>query len=143
MRTFEEANLASAKQTYAVANTPLFLIRKLREDSAVLEISSSFEGSAIIEALKEVLEHNPQTPEEYVRPYVYLVALAQKPQNVFLRQALSLAGHEKWDWYEYVAAVLLETYMATQFQRVTPQNALQSYVSGIAGTDAETYVTIR
>lgn len=142
MTTFNEANLANAAQMYAVANTPLFLIRKLREDSAVFEIAASFDGAAIVEELKNVLQRDPQTPEDYVRPYVYIAALAQKSEDRFLRQAFSLPGHEKWDWYEYVAGALLEMYMATKIQTVLPKGTGHPYTSVVAGTDAVTLVTI-
>lgn len=142
MKKFDEANLANAAQMYAVANTPLFLIRKLREDSAVLEIAASFTGSAIADELKAILEREPRTTEDFVRPYVYLSALAQKPEDSFLRQALSLPGHERWDWYEFVAGALWEMYMATTVQTIGPKNVLLSCTASVAGTDAVTLLTI-
>lgn len=142
MRHLSEANLTNAVQMYAIANTPLFLIRKLREDSAVSEIALSFDGEVILEELRNVLRHDPQTAEDYARPYVYVVALAQKPEDRFLRQAFSLAGRQKWDWYEYVTGALLEMYMATKIQAVNPRGTAQDYTPVVAGTDAQTLVTI-
>lgn len=143
MKTFDEANLANATQMYAVANTPLFLIRKLREDSAVFEIAASFSGSVIVDELKAILEREPRTAEDFVRPYVYLGALAQKPEDSFLRQALALPGRERWDWYEFVAGALWEMYMATAVQTIGPKNVLlSSCTASVAGTDAVTLLTI-
>jgi hypothetical protein len=129
MTSFEEATLTQAAEMYAVANTPLFLVRKLREDSAASEISASFDGATILEELKKALLSAPRTPDEYVRPYVYLVALAQKSDNQFLQQALSLAGHERWDWFDYIASVLLETHVATGNQEVIAAPTTESYDS--------------
>lgn len=113
MKTLDEAHLARAASDYAVANTPLFLIRKLREDPVVHEISNSFRDEEILAAFRQAVEVEPQTAEDYVRPYVFLVALALKPRDICLRAAAQVPHMEKWDWLEYVQRVLVASYVPT------------------------------
>jgi hypothetical protein len=47
MKAFSEISFKDAAQTYAIANTPLYLLRKLHRDPFVHEISASFSGSQI------------------------------------------------------------------------------------------------
>lgn len=109
MNSFSEANLSGASRAYAVANTPLFLLRKLREDTAVLEISQSFSADAIYSELRTAIIAVPHDIVTTVRPYVYLVALAMKKNEDYLRQVATLPGIANWDWLEYIRQVLLET----------------------------------
>lgn len=116
----------SAADAYAVANTPLFLLRKLREDSAVAELASRFSGECILTALAESLKEKPKTLEEYVQPYAYLTALSMVPDRSFLDRAVSLDGSGSWEWFRYLHRVLAESDLPTSFAVVrvkSPQRA--------------------
>src|SRR5882724_11742419 len=102
MRSFAEVDFSQASHAYAVANTPLFLIRKLQQDPVVHEVSRSFSGEEILEELRRAVEHEPRGLVEYVRPYVYLAALSRQQQGVYLKTAGQLTNAAKWDWFEYM-----------------------------------------
>jgi hypothetical protein len=109
-----EFNLDQAALAYAVANTPLFLLRKLREDPLTREISSSFSGDTLFTELQNALKHRPESLQDYVRPYVYLVALSMKQEDRWLRDAVRIPSVESWNWFRYLQHVLLETYVPTE-----------------------------
>lgn len=109
MNSIAEANLQNAAQAYAVANTPLFLIRRLQEDSTVQEIATSFSGEEILAELQRSAARAPESLLDYTRPYVYLIALA-KQQNSDCLRAAGAVETKDWRWFSYMKDVLLETY---------------------------------
>src|SRR5208337_2829318 len=127
MTNFEDANLEQAALNYAVANTPLFLLRKVREDPVTREIADSFSGQAILAELRSSVDRSPENLLDYVRPYVYLVALSMKPEDVHLRAAARLPNIEKWNWLSYLQGVLLETYTPTESAVINLQPKMQQY----------------
>lgn len=110
----QDIDIREAVQVYALANTPLYLIRKLKEDANIQSLSRQFSGEELLTALEGSLRKNPQTLEDYVRPYSYLVALALLPKDTYLRDAAKLPNAAKWEWYPYVQSVLMETFTPTQ-----------------------------
>lgn len=139
--TIEQVDLSEASASYAVANTPLFLIRKIREDSSAVYIANNFSGDQILSALRMALEHEPTDICDYVRPYVYLVALSMKDTDSYLRCAADLPMARKWDWYCYVSLALLQAYAPTTqiaVQVSTPViNATASTTSSDASVEYE------
>lgn len=109
MNSLNEADLTAACGAYAVANTPYFLIRKLRQDPIVSEIARSFSADVLFAELGRALEARPDDSVGWVRPYVYLVALAMAGQDQKLREAADLPNANRWDWFDHMRRVLLET----------------------------------
>lgn len=104
--------LRQAESDFSVANSPLFLLRKLRVDPAVLDIATHASGETIFGALRKSLSKKPETIGHLVRPYVYLVALSMKPDLSYLHKAavLNTPNHK---WFGYLAKVLIDTYRST------------------------------
>lgn len=102
-------DLAQASQVYAVANTPLFLVRKLQADPSIRSVADTFSGEEIVEGLRSILDAEPTTTNEAVRPYALLIALWFKPEIEHLQMAAGLQS-EIYSWYEYIARALLSTF---------------------------------
>jgi hypothetical protein len=98
---------------YAVSNTPLFFLRKLREAYAPIELARTYSGEEIFDALREALVAHIETRTEYVSPYVFLMALARNPDGRYLKEVENLAGQERFDWFKYIWRVLVDTYSPT------------------------------
>lgn len=129
MTDLQKMNLKSAETSFALANTPLFLIRKLQADPVVLEIRQRFSEEEIYAALEYSLKQEPMNLSDAVRPYVYLVSLAGKSDMSFLRRAVEL-GSDHADWYHYIANVLLQTYKSTSISTYPiPNSAIMSHIS--------------
>lgn len=114
MRTLQDINLASASLTLAVANTPLFLLRKLRADPSVHEIAASFGGDEILAELSRLACSEPRDVIDYVRPYAFLVSLSMLPSIDYLKRVASIKGTDRWEWFSYIHRVLLDTYIPTE-----------------------------
>lgn len=114
MKTFADANLSNAARIFSVANTPLFLLRKLREDASVQEIGRSFLPDEILVELRNALSATPADVEDFVRPYVYLVALGtQDARHLEKIGALNDVQKWSWEWFEYLRQVLSEVSIPT------------------------------
>jgi len=136
MNSFAEANLREACQMYAVANTPLFLTRRLQENSVVQEIANSFSGDQILQEFRNATAHPPESLLDYTRPYVYLVALSKLPNSEYLRAA-NIQGAEKWRWLPYLKDVLLQTYIPLSTSNLLGETArLSPSYAALTRTDS-------
>jgi hypothetical protein len=82
----------SAKEAVLIANTPAFLLDRLRKDVAVQYVLDSMTPQEIVNTLREVLARPATDASDLVPRYVYLVALATidpKDQELW-NQILSL-----------------------------------------------------
>jgi hypothetical protein len=126
-------DLADAEMALAVANTPLFLLRKLRSDSSVQSISRAKSVAEILDALIFQLKRQPENLTQEVEPYVYLVALSMKRDLPSLKQAANMdAPHTKW--FRYLAEVLVDEYKPTLRENIEPTSQVDWAVSSSASS---------
>jgi hypothetical protein len=111
MKNIEEAKLIQACETFAVANTPIYLVRKLRMDQEVFEIGRTFSSDDILAAIRRAIQADPADLLNAVRPYAYLVALSMKPEIKGLQEAEKIEV-KPWRWYKFISNYLLETWSA-------------------------------
>jgi len=97
----------AAMQAFALANTPLFVVRKLRSDPEVLALSARSSPEHLLDKLNTSLSRKPRSLRSAVMPYVYLVALFLKhdPRHLDLARRLDGSHH---DWYNYIANALFQ-----------------------------------
>lgn len=119
MTTPSEIDLNQACEAFAIANTPLFLVRKLQADPAVHAARDRFSGQQLFDILLEALRDEPKSIIDSVRPYALLVALSLQGDIEHLRAASQVSA-KGWDWFEYIAAFLVETFspITTEIIRV-------------------------
>lgn len=90
-------DLTEAGRVFAVANTPLFIVRKLQGSPSVTEVARDYSSARILASLSRALKSKPRDFISHVRPYVYLLGLAEKRDAAALAQAAMLASpHHKW-----------------------------------------------
>ena len=112
MTPISRVDLDSAEEALAIANTSLFLLRKLRADEAPEIISAAYSPTAIFAALCGRMAKKPRTLRDAVAPFVYAVALARQGQLQLLHKALQVPASE-YDWLPYLIGVLIETTPST------------------------------
>jgi hypothetical protein len=113
VKLIDRFDLSQVERDFAVANTPLFLLRKLRINSEVDRLSRSLDGRRLIHELGRALMRKPRILRNAVRPYVYLVALSKQQDKSLLRRAAALeAPHHPW--FKCIADVLLAPTVATE-----------------------------
>ena len=101
-------DLSQAERDYLISNTPLFLLRKLRDNSVVKNMAQGASSTSLLSALRSSLKHEPRSLATAVRPYAYLVALSMQQQPAFWKRAAALnAPHHQW--FKFMAEVLSET----------------------------------
>jgi hypothetical protein len=119
--TLNDVDLTEAVRSLATANTPLFLIRRLKIDAAIRSISEGVSDDEILNGLRVVLDVGPTNPLNTVRPYAYLAALWMKPRPDALRAAVAMNAN-RWFWYQFMASYLMETYSPISTQTVLAPN---------------------
>jgi hypothetical protein len=119
-----EFDLTEASHIYAIANTPLFLVRKLKEDPIPRKISEQCSAEQILGVLRTAAGVLPATIIDAVRPYAFLVALWLMPEPDGLERAAEFDA-PNFNWYGYILAELLRTFSPVQMQDVQALN-LQS-----------------
>lgn len=117
MKTIADFDLTQASQIYGIANTPLFLIRKLQSDATIKELADSLPGPDIVTAIGAAISKRPANPVEAVLPYALLVALWFKPQIDDLQQAAKFSA-PGFSWFQFIANVLMEKFSPVQQQKI-------------------------
>jgi len=107
MIDLSKIDLSGAEETFALANTPFFLMKRLRSDPAVLQIAKCTPAQEILESIKSAVAEAPKNLREAIFPYVCLVALSLKSESAALKEAGAIQTNH-FDWYSYVASVLFE-----------------------------------
>jgi hypothetical protein len=110
-------DLREAGLSVAVANTPIFLARRLLENAAVRQAHQLHGAEKIFAALQKISARKPSDLNEAAEAYFYLVALSLDDNKLWLRRAGALsAPHVKW--FADVADYLLGTARATVISSV-------------------------
>jgi hypothetical protein len=116
MTALKPLNLSQAQRDYAVANTPFFLLQKLRSNPAVQLWASHSDADQILRAMQRTLARTPKTLKDFVKPYAMLAALSMKGNAGAIRRATTLnASHHMW--YKYLADALDQTSNSTTLER--------------------------
>lgn len=98
----------SAKEAVLVANTPSFLLDRLRKDIAVQTVLDNMSSAEIVTALRDALTRAPKGPAELVPAYIYLVALSSAdPQDQELWKQISSIDLSGLEWGNAIRAMIL------------------------------------
>jgi hypothetical protein len=87
---------ATAKEAVLIANTPSFLLRKLRMDSSVRSIVDTHTSEQILLRLNDLLSVEAGSPLELAERYIWLIAFGIKSSNSQWREANIQPGTLPW-----------------------------------------------
>jgi hypothetical protein len=118
MKALENIDLVNEGAIYAVANTPLYLTKKLRESEVVRAIARDYKPTQILGALGDALRDHALTAEkyslsDYVRPFVFVAALSVFNDPGLLDTAAHLRNAERLHWFQDVCQALSENLIPT------------------------------
>jgi hypothetical protein len=119
MKQISKVDLSEAEMSLAVANSPLFLLRKLRTDPAIKRISDAVTSAQLVAYLRSILKRKPNTLRASVLPYACVVALAMRNSDTELQVAAKLDAPFA-AWFKYIANVLIETGRSTSRLTLRP-----------------------
>jgi hypothetical protein len=106
----EEIDLSETANIYMIANTPLFLIRRLQADSSVAALSLHCGTNDLYSGIESALSASPENPVEAVRPFAYLIALRNhNDPDMFFKASELRAPY--LSWYPTVARMLAVTFI--------------------------------
>ncbi len=118
MKSQHDYNYRNAEVAFVTANTPLFLLRKLRSDPVVRAMAFDLSEDEIIGALRSAVRRKPTDIRDAVLPYLYLVALSIKGKVVPLKQAVDI-GAPHAEWFKYIGNYLLKSFTPSTTQVVS------------------------
>jgi hypothetical protein len=121
-------DLSGPESSYVVANTPMYLIRKIRNDDSVALVSRSLSPDQILDAYKEAVQQEPKTLRDFVVPHVCLVALSRSKTVEQLRASTRIKHRLEYKWLDFVQRYLLDTYQSVTTADFTVKPRLE--VSG-------------
>lgn len=139
MTVIPDFNLDEGMTILAVANTPIFLTRRLREMAAPQRILKTKGEQAIFAALVQLAPQLPVTLEDAAERYFYLVSLSFSDDMNWVRKsrALNFVGVK---WIMEMTDYLLKIAKSTTITNVIiPQNI----VVGLQGRRDTTVNTIK
>ncbi len=109
MIDFNGSSLESLKNSYLVANTPMFIVRSFRSNATVSSLAKNFSAAELLAELRRRRNEKLQSVEDYIIPLAILMALSFKRDKSSLEQAANLdfGGHR---WFKAVARAVLQSY---------------------------------
>jgi hypothetical protein len=108
MTVLEPVDLRDAELAVAIANTPLFLARRLYENPAVKRALDVHGAEKIFNALRSIIERKPQTLNQATEAYFYLAALSFSEDLSWLRKASKFNAHYI-KWFKGISEYLIST----------------------------------
>lgn len=111
---------ATAKEAVLVANSPSFLLDRLRKDIAVRYVLDSMTLPGIVEALRTGLRTRPDDPSSLVVLYVYLVALsASDPADRDIWKQIESLDLSRLEWGEVIRKLIMADAIPTTTMEYT------------------------
>jgi hypothetical protein len=105
---------SSAKEAVLVANTPSFLLDRLRKDSGVRFVLDKMKPLEIVAALRDGLANTPQDALSLVPIYVYLVALSNTdPDDKETWNRFREIDLSRLEWGEAIRNIILASAVPT------------------------------
>jgi hypothetical protein len=98
--TISSMKMLDAELAFATANTPLYLLRKLRQSPTVARIAATKSAFQIYRSLASALKRKPKNFRDSVLPYALLVALSMRSDNKYLSAVAELPSPYH-HWFKY------------------------------------------
>jgi hypothetical protein len=112
-----------AELTYAVANSPMFLLDGIRDGSAAKQIAARESPKAILESFSELLHRDDNTFSWKVKPFVLVAASSLKNDPVLTRDLAEVA-QPYGGWVSLLARVVMAGPLPPSFVSVPSAPAL-------------------
>jgi len=117
------------------ANTPTFLLERLRKDTSVSYVASILSTEEIIDVIRELCSSPPKEPIDVVRAYVFLVSLALKDDVERFKGKLEAIDLSSLQWGSQIRAKIIGERIPTH---VTEVRFAAQRVNRVSGTTSRT-----
>jgi hypothetical protein len=123
---------SNAEATFVIANTPNFLVRKFKQESAALALSKSLSGQQLLEHYRAAVSAEPKNLRELVMPYLILSAMYLKPSIPELRDAAVFPALPNYKWLATFRQILEDTFSPIEISKFQ----LPDFVAPVATTSS-------
>jgi hypothetical protein len=130
----------SAKEAVFFANTPTFLLDRLRKDTSVSYVASVLPTEKIIDVIRDLCSSPPKEPIDVVRAYIFLISLALKDDVERFKGKLEAIDLSSLQWGSQIRAKIIAERVPTHVTEVRFATQRVDRVSGT--TSSTTGVTI-
>jgi hypothetical protein len=112
LNLFETLDMSNANEIVLVANTPSYLLDRLRKDASVAHIAQTMPTSEILSELRISSAIDPQRVQDVVQRYVYIAALAMKdPSEIW--PSFGGIDLQKLEWGDQLREIIKAENVAT------------------------------
>ena len=111
----------SAKETVLFANSPTYLLNRLRKDNSVSYVADTLQTDEIIARLAALCADRPKEPIDLVRTYVFLVALSLKDDLDDFRSKVSAIEMSQLQWGAWIRDKILSERIPTTVTKLEIQ----------------------
>src|SRR6185437_4159796 len=115
-----------AKETVLYANSAAYLLNRLRKDSAVSYVARVLRTDEIIDDLAEFCAEAHKEPIDFVRAYVFLVALSLKDDLYSFRDRLLSIDMNVLEWGHQIRARIFGEPIPMTVTRIEMQKLQES-----------------
>jgi len=120
---------AFAASILAVANTPLFVVRKLRERPDILTLALSMDIADIAEKLKKSAGSSPRNVRESAAPYLYATLLSMRGDARSIASVLRV--NPSYRWFGNIAEFLIKTTVSTSRKSIDLTGSFDESVKNV------------
>jgi hypothetical protein len=125
----EWIDTSALEASFVVANTPSYLVRRFKEDKAPQLLRDKASGDDLVSMFVGAIASEPGTMRELVAPYLFLCALAFKPDIKFLRAASEKERNPAYKWLPQFAEILIQEYRPLVVKEFRPNVAINPAIS--------------
>jgi hypothetical protein len=138
LNLFGLLDLSNANEIVLVANTPSYLLDRLRKDASVGHIAQTLSTPTILDALRTWSATNPQSVQDVVQRYVYLAALAMKdPSEIW--PGLAEINLQRLEWGDQIREIIKAENVATNRIVIgAPSAEINQSVTWVEATNTRT-----
>jgi hypothetical protein len=129
---------SNAEATFVIANTPNFLVRKFKQESAARALSKSLSGKKLLDSYRAAVVVEPENLRQLVTPYLLLSAMYLKQSIPELRDAATFPALPNYKWIATFRQILEDTFSPTEIVKfelpnfVVPSATTSSYPAAVS-----------
>jgi hypothetical protein len=106
-------DLSSVEDAYLVANTPHYLLRRLRGNPIVRTLTQSLSPEELASAYRASVHKSPDSFRELVVPYICIVAIATTGRMDLLKELEGVSINSGYKWLRQIVEIVIETFRPT------------------------------
>jgi len=105
-------NFTRAGEIFAFANTPRYIIKHLRREQFVSDLSRQFRGKRLFDEIKRLNEINETEFNDYLKAYVLIIAISLQCEKDS-KKYIEKFSKTNFRWAKEISAILISERIET------------------------------